>query len=200
MVLGGVIYLHDISQDRFSGTAKKNLQMFSYLCGDAALDKVVLVTSKWGRLPVENGIEYGRRREEELRGIHWKSMIEKGSKVRSFRDSRQSAWDVVDLFLERASKQKQIKEKALQIQTELVVDRKFIPQTQAGKELRYSLKELLQLQKQMAALEADMAKGGDAEAEAKLRETEEKMEKVVGQIQSLRLSLPQRMRSLFRRR
>jgi len=196
MVLGGVIYLHDISQDRFSGTAKRNLKMFSHLCGDAALDKVVLVTSKWTRLPVENGT----KREKELREIHWKSMIEKHSEVRSFRDSHQSAWDVVNFILERTSehKKRRIKEEALQIQTELAVDHKFIPQTEAGKELRYSLKELLQLQKQMATLEAEMAKGGDAEAEAKLRETEAKMEKIVGQIQSLRLSFVQRIMGIFR--
>jgi hypothetical protein len=197
MVLGGIIYLHDISQDRFSGTAKKNLQMFSHLCGDAALDKVVLVTSKWKRIPDQDG----KKREKELEGIHWKIMIEKGVKVLSFQDSQSSALDVIDFILKRTSERKklQIKEKALQIQTELVDDRKFIPQTEAGKELRYSLQELLQLQKQMAALEADVAKGGDAEAEAKLRETEEKMEKVVGQIQSLRLSLSQRVISWFRK-
>lgn len=48
MMFGGAIYLHDISSKRFSGTAKRNLDIFSHLCGEAAVDTVVLVTDALG--------------------------------------------------------------------------------------------------------------------------------------------------------
>jgi hypothetical protein len=196
MVLGGVVYLHDISQDRFSGTAKKNLEMFHVLCGDAALKKVVLVTSKWGRLSIGDG----KSREDELKKVHWQSLIKSGSEVRSFQGDYESAWDVINLFLERASdeKRRRITTIGLKIQREMVDAHKIIPQTKAGKKLRYSLEELLDLQQRVATLEAELAKGGNADAEAKLRETEENMQKVVGQIQSLRNSLPQLVKRWLR--
>lgn len=196
MVLGGVIYLHDISQDRFSGTAKKNLEMFHVLCGDAALRKVVLVTTKWDRLREE----HGKNREKELKTIHWQSLIKNGAHVHPFRGNYQNAWEIIDLFLKQVemSIKPGIKTIVLQIQTEMVDARKIIPQTKAGKKLRNSLEELLYLQQRVATLEAELAKSGNAEAQAKLQETEENMESIVGQIQALRASLPQRVLRLFR--
>ncbi|KAJ3517074.1 hypothetical protein NLJ89_g728 [Agrocybe chaxingu] len=190
MVLG-VLYLHDVSQDRFSGTARRNLEMFNHLCGDAALDKVILAITKGGRLAPDNV----KRREEELKSVHWKSMIDKRSVVRQFFGTTKSAQDIINIFLERASRRQreQIMKLHIQIQAELVDNRKFIPQTEAGKQLRYTLQEVLALQKQMISLESDLAQGGDPEAEAKLREAEEKMRKMEDQVKALKVSLSNRI-------
>ncbi|CAA7263273.1 unnamed protein product [Cyclocybe aegerita] len=165
--------------------------MFNHLCGDAALDKVILATTKGGRLAPDNV----RRREEELKSVHWKSMINKGSEVRPFLGTTKSAQDIVNIFLERAiqRQREQIMKLHIQIQAELVDDCKFIPQTEAGKQLRYTLQEVLALQKQMISLESDLAQGGDPEAEAKLREAEEKMRKMEDQIKALKVSLSKRI-------
>ena len=97
MVLGGVVYLHDISHDRFSGTARRNLEIFRHLCGDAALNKVVLGTTKWKRVPPNDGT----RREEDLKAIYWKDMIDKGTAVCQFRGSNKSAWELIDNVIRR---------------------------------------------------------------------------------------------------
>ncbi|THU87669.1 hypothetical protein K435DRAFT_594871, partial [Dendrothele bispora CBS 962.96] len=68
MVLAGVIYLHDISQDRFTDTAKRNLNMLNHLCGEASLEKVVLVSTKWERF---YDFQVPDARERELRDKHW---------------------------------------------------------------------------------------------------------------------------------
>ena len=45
MKLGGVIYLQSIADKRMMGTTRRNLDMFSQLCGDKALARVVLGTT-----------------------------------------------------------------------------------------------------------------------------------------------------------
>jgi len=192
MVLGGVIYLHDISQDRFSGTARRNLEMFNRLCGDAALDKVVLGTTKWSRLSQDDG----SKREAELQGVHWKEMVDKGSKVKRFTGNQDSAWKIVSVFLKRASEHRQElgKEISLQIQDEIAVKRRLIPETKAGKELRFTLQEFLEMQKMAVALEEEMARGGGSDVDAKLAETRQNMDKLTTQIQALKVPLSRRIK------
>ncbi|RXW11776.1 hypothetical protein EST38_g14079 [Candolleomyces aberdarensis] len=167
-VLGGVIYLHDISQDRFSGTARRNLEMFNHLCGDPALDKVVLVTSKWGRA-FERDFE---KREGELKSKHWKAMVDNKARVERLVAGQEqaSAWGIVHSILDTVETQaiQQSRSETLQIQKELINRPKFLAQTHAGRELRTELQQMLEAQIQMLVLEAD-AVAGSAEAQALLR-------------------------------
>jgi len=113
-VLGGVIYLHDISQDRFSGTARQHLETFNRHRRDAALNKVVLATTKWSRLSESDG----SRREAELKEVPWKSMRDKGAEVLRFLDDQKSAWDIVSVFLNRASESERLEKPLKDIQAE----------------------------------------------------------------------------------
>ncbi|KAF6756358.1 P-loop containing nucleoside triphosphate hydrolase protein [Ephemerocybe angulata] len=196
-MLGGVIYVHDISQDRFSTTARKNLEMFQHLCGDFALHKVMLLTSKWGR---ESGRDFGAR-EKELCDRHWRSMLE--GKARSMRFGgkkeglEESAVRIVDSILRQAAGSSLLAD-VLQIQEELVHQKKFLPQTQAAKALREQLEGVIQAQNEMLRIEA-RAVEGDPEAEAQLRAEEAKLRRLTGDIRSLKLSVPQRLQLLLRR-
>jgi GTP-binding protein EngB required for normal cell division len=188
--LGGVVYLHDISHDRFSGTARRNLDMFRYLCGEDALNNVVLGTTKWGRITADDG----DRRERELEDIHWKPLIDKGSMVRRSKGDLESAWDVIDVLLFKAIESM---DTALEIQQELVDHQKIIPETRAGRELRYTLQQVLEMQKQVAGFEAALAAGGDPEAQEKLKETQERLHKMMKQVRALKIPLPRRFRAFF---
>ena len=106
MVLGGVVYLHDISQDRLSNTARQNLEAFNRFCGTATLEKVVLATTKWSRVSESDG----SRREAELREVHWKPIVEKGSQVRRFLGNQESAWDILAVFIQREITQMKVPE------------------------------------------------------------------------------------------
>jgi hypothetical protein len=59
--LTGVIYIHRISDIRFTGIAGRNFKMFRELCGDSTLKNVILVTNMWGDVPQD----VGEAREEE---------------------------------------------------------------------------------------------------------------------------------------
>ncbi|KAJ2931923.1 hypothetical protein H1R20_g5182, partial [Candolleomyces eurysporus] len=192
MVVGGVIYMHDLSQDHISVTTRRNLALFNELCGDWAFDKVVLVTSKWSRA-FERSFD---KREEEMKNKGWKTMLDGGARVERLVAGGEdaSAWGVIRSILDRVEKRaiEQYKSEALQIQRELVTYRKFLPETRAARELRTQFKQMLEAQAQMLALEAD-AVARNPEAQAKLQEQEAKVKKMAKQIENLKVSLPKRL-------
>ncbi|RXW12707.1 hypothetical protein EST38_g13147 [Candolleomyces aberdarensis] len=166
--------------------------MFNHLRSESALDKVVLVTSKWGRA-------FGRnleKREGELRNRHWKPMIDGGARVKRLVAGQEqaSAWGIVHSILDTVETRaiQQSRSETLQIQKELINRPKFLPQTHAGRELRTQLQQMLEAQIQMLALEAD-AVAGSAEAQAQLKEQEEKVRQMAQQVENLKVSFPKRL-------
>ncbi|TEB30466.1 hypothetical protein FA13DRAFT_1814658 [Coprinellus micaceus] len=83
--LGGVIYVHDISQDRLSGSSSRtnmHIQMLNKECG-LSLDKVTFVTSKWSQGLPDEVLE---GREEELIRMYWNKMVRpEGARLRRLR-------------------------------------------------------------------------------------------------------------------
>ncbi|KAH7923798.1 hypothetical protein BV22DRAFT_1014678 [Leucogyrophana mollusca] len=137
MKLAGVVYLHEMSRVRMLVTSRKNLGVFNRLIGNDATRSVILATTKWG--DVEE--EVGSQREEQLSTALWKEMVEQGSRTARFLNTRESAWNIVDLITEREPLD------ALQIQKELVDLEKLIPETEAGSTLCTILKELVGVHK-----------------------------------------------------
>ncbi|CAA7262286.1 unnamed protein product [Cyclocybe aegerita] len=134
MAIGGVLYLQDISNKRFTGTARMNLEMFQRLCGDAALNKVILATTNWGKSTSERDQQH----EEEMRVHHWSTLLQQGAEVRRFLGSSASAWDILNVFIQRADNARRLNEKPrpLQIQEEVVDCQKSVRETMAGRFLR----------------------------------------------------------------
>ncbi|KAK0742638.1 P-loop containing nucleoside triphosphate hydrolase protein [Schizothecium vesticola] len=62
--LAGIVYLHRIQDNRVSGSAAKNIDLFRELCGTESLGSVVLATTMWDALPLEKAAA----REAELKG------------------------------------------------------------------------------------------------------------------------------------
>jgi hypothetical protein len=88
----GIIYLYDITRNRIPFIPPKNISLFNDLCGRSdAAKKVILVTTRW------HGVQEreGQRREVELSRKYWKQMMQQGSSVVRFEDSRDSAWKIV---------------------------------------------------------------------------------------------------------
>ena len=68
-------------------TTRRNLDMFHQLCGDKAFARVVLGTTTWGWVDKETG----KDREKELATNLWKTMIDSGSKMLRFDQTKESA-------------------------------------------------------------------------------------------------------------
>ncbi|KAF9555461.1 hypothetical protein CPC08DRAFT_821053 [Agrocybe pediades] len=188
-VLGGVIYLHDISSDRFSGTARRNLEMFNHMCGNAALKKVIIGTTKWGRTP----LDIGAKHEDELKQVHWRPMMEQGAKTKRFEDSYDSALSFISQMV-----RDEMLEICLMIQQEIVDDKKIIPETQAGTKLRYTLQEVLDMQRKMLELEKVIAEGGGDDATQKAHEeARQRMDALMLQIQQLKVPFLRKLKKFF---
>jgi len=193
MKLGGMVYLHDISQTRMPGATRKNSDMTDRLCGQGAEACIILGTTKWGVLS-----EVGERRAEQLSGTYCKDMIAGGSEVYKFENTPTSAWRLVDVILDRVERKKVVGE-ALTIQRELVNLQHLIPEIGAGKTLRYTLQQLLEIQENMVKeLETRNAECNDPQLLVKLEENRSQIGKVLRQIvKDLNTPLPQVIMRLF---
>jgi hypothetical protein len=187
MKVGGVIYLHDISQTRMLGTTRKNFDMFRKLCGDDSKGSVILGTTKWS--DIEPGL--GARHETQLINTYWQDIIAGGSRVFRFTDSQASAKNIVNGVLDNFEERL-----ALRIQSELVDLHRYLPETDAGRALRYTLEQLLQIQKKAGA---DLQSRADDEPEvmAQLLDNENQIRKTLGQIKELHVSIPRRVMTFF---
>jgi hypothetical protein len=85
--------------------------MFADLCGEDAIRNVILATTMWNQV----NEEIGKRREDELKGKYWKTMLENGSVTIRFLDSYKSTWDIVDIILDRNRQDRKREEIALPV-------------------------------------------------------------------------------------
>lgn len=119
--LKGVIYVHRITDVRYSRSAVKTFEVFKKICGDDALKNVLLVTSKWAEVePV-----LGSDRERQLKQKFWSYMIERGSNMSRFHGDRDSAVSLISQLLCKDTV-------VLELQSELVDRGKRLDQTAAG--------------------------------------------------------------------
>jgi hypothetical protein len=128
MKLGGVLYLHDVTAPRLTGSARNNLEMFSLMCGNAAMSKTVLVTTKCDLVSSETL----KRREADIKSVCWNDMIYSGAQVLRFHGDSESARNILRDILQRKTL---LDDGDLQIQTELVDKGMKFGKTQVGKKL-----------------------------------------------------------------
>ena len=130
--LAGVVYIHRISDMRFTGISGRNLKMFRKLCGDTTLKNVVLVTNRWG----EVSPEIGEAREWELCNRFFKPVLDKGAQMARHHNTAQSAHDIIRRIMVNYSE-------ALQIQYEMVDEHKDIVDTAAGEAINLDFDGLI---------------------------------------------------------
>jgi len=94
--LAAIIYMHKIDDNRMSGPLRKNLTMFTSICGQEAMPHVVIATSMWGNVdPVQ-----GAKREEELKGDFWKDILAAGCRTQRFDKTYESAWRIINAVVD----------------------------------------------------------------------------------------------------
>jgi chromosome segregation ATPase len=128
--LTGVIYMHRISDTRFTGISGRNFKMFRELCGDTSLKNVILITNMWG----EVSQDVGEARERELTTNFFKPVLDKGAQLARHHNTTKSAYDIIRSIMRNQPM-------ALQIQRELVDEGKNIIDTAAGEAAKKKLNE-----------------------------------------------------------
>ncbi|KAH8795996.1 P-loop containing nucleoside triphosphate hydrolase protein [Flagelloscypha sp. PMI_526] len=146
--LAGVVYIHRISDFRFGGIAAKNFKMFRQLCGDSTLKNVVIVTNMWGEVTKEKG--EARAHQLANQEKFFKPVLDKKAQMLRHFDTTDSAHKILRNILKNQPE-------ALQIQKEMVDQKKDISQTAAGIELNHELQELMKKHKEeMTQLRTDI--------------------------------------------
>jgi len=116
-----------------AGTLLRNLRVFEKLCGEN-LNNIVLTTTMWDEVEEEEG----RRREDELKDKFWKTMIERGSSVKRFLNTRESAFDVLAPIFEEVNRTN-----VLLLQKEMTDLKMQLKETSAGKALSLNFEDLV---------------------------------------------------------
>ncbi|CAG8599854.1 12087_t:CDS:10, partial [Acaulospora colombiana] len=86
-----ILYLHKISDNRMAGPSLQNLELFASICRQRQVPNVTFVTTMWSQV----NEELGRRREKQLCEDFWKELMDKGSEVVRFKDSYESALEIL---------------------------------------------------------------------------------------------------------
>jgi len=174
--LSGVVYIHRISDRRFTGIAGRNFKILREICGDTSLKNVVLMTNMWG----EVSHEVGEARERELGSNFLKPALDKGARMVRHHNTKQSAYDVICQIMSNHPV-------VLQIQHELVDQHKDVSNTAAAEAINRDLKEAAERHEaELRRAQEETARAMRERDEAMRREIEEQRRRVEEEMRRVR--------------
>lgn len=100
--LSAILYFHRITDNRMAGTALKSSRVFQKLWGNAGSPQVVLTTTMWDEVDEQIGEE----RLAELQSTHWREMITQGSRTIRYRNTSESAMQVLQEAIVMSTEQR----------------------------------------------------------------------------------------------
>ncbi|KAL4070380.1 hypothetical protein J3A83DRAFT_4524895 [Scleroderma citrinum] len=136
--LTGLVYIHRID-GTVGGASERNLRMFRKLCGDDSLKNVVVVTTMWDKVTLEEG----GRVEQELKSSNglFRSILDKGATMMRHDRSSNSSADIINHLLQKSPI-------TLQIVREISEQKNALQDTAAGAELHNQIRERLRKHKE----------------------------------------------------
>jgi len=116
-----------------AGTSLKHFRFFEKLCGKD-FTNIVLTTTMWGDVDEQ----LGAMREKELESEYWRPMVERGSPIKRFYYTRESALEILAPIFDEVHKRS-----SLLLQTEVNEHGIQLKDTSAGKVLYTQPEELV---------------------------------------------------------
>jgi tRNA U34 5-carboxymethylaminomethyl modifying GTPase MnmE/TrmE len=186
--------MHRITDNRMTVDPHLHFNMFSRLCGDNAIQNVILVTTMWGN--VQNKPDLARGREQELRSRWWKTMLNFGSSIERFDDTFDSAWTAIDVAIRKAPPD------ASAVKEDLDALQRRLPKNKAGTDLYKQLETLINTREEtLRKLKVEAKKAKDAqqvqELNAQCEVIQEELRKATDQLNALRIPIGQRFLAFF---
>jgi len=118
-----VVYVHRISDIRIGGVSRRNFEMFRELCGESALENVVIVTNMWSE--VSQDVGEIRERELETEYSFFGSAISQGARLVRHNNTVESARAILRHIINKNPL-------PLRIQNDIVDEQKELSETAAG--------------------------------------------------------------------
>ena len=177
--------MHRISDPRLGGVSKKNLKMFSKLCGNDQLHNVHIVTTFWSEVDKKKAVA----RETDLASTAFKPLIESGATLLRHDDTAKSALSIISELI--------IKKPVMMLIQQELNEGKKLADTSAGIVITEEIVRLRQKhEKEMASLIKEMEEAAEAKDEAlraelaeEHRELERKMARADGDRRRLEKTL-----------
>ena len=147
--------MHRISDPRLGGVSKKNLKMFSKLCGNDQLHNVQIVTTFWNEVDKKKAAA----RETDLASTAFKPLIESGAILLRHDDTAKSALSIMSELI--------IKKPVMMLIQQELNEGKKLADTSAGIAIAEDIVRLQQKhEKEMASLIKEMEEAAKAKDEA----------------------------------
>ena len=128
--------MQQITDPRTGSIPHHNLRMFAELTGPKSAKNVVLATTLWDILGLVPDV--GNRREQRLKDEYWNIMIHHGATVQRFLNDSDSAWNIINDFLNRNENNRKT---GLISQEERVGQKKPLKDTSAAEALSLDFEE-----------------------------------------------------------
>lgn len=133
--LSGIIYMHRISDIRMSGIALENFRLFRKICGDAAMQNVIIATVMWDA--VSDAVGLRRQIELTTNPLFFKEALDRGARMVRHENTQESAKRILQQLLGNTPA-------PLQMQRQMVDEHIALPDTSAGIDLRARLEDQTQ--------------------------------------------------------
>ncbi|KAF4345068.1 hypothetical protein FBEOM_943 [Fusarium beomiforme] len=187
--LGGILYLHRITDNRIAGSSMRSFQLVQKICGPQGAKFAQLVTTMWDE--VQEGTDLYNlavKREMELKSNenYWGWMRNRGSQIQRYMDTRTSALSILSSLLAISDAQGPV---VFQLQQEIIDQHKDFDETAAGIVLNdhYATK-WDRLQGELRALQPPLLKSTGSSAWQSSQELREQRQALQQQIAAVELS------------
>ncbi|XXG98513.1 V-type proton ATPase subunit c'' [Hypoxylon texense] len=133
--LGGILYLHRITDNRASGSAVRGFELARDICGPESARFCLLVTTMWDSINSESPemqAAIGREAQLQYTDKFWGTMQRWGSRTVRWGGNRHSAFSIVDILLATTDAHGP---PVLQLQREMVDEDRLLDDTSAGRTL-----------------------------------------------------------------
>ncbi|TDL14529.1 P-loop containing nucleoside triphosphate hydrolase protein [Rickenella mellea] len=190
--LTGVIYMHRIADSKVEGGTRRNFRMFQQLCGSKHLRQVVIVTTWWDK--VDGIVALARERQLCEGETLFRPMLAAGAKMMRHEMRLDEGFSSAQAVLNHLL---QLNPTDLNIQTQLVKEKRSLPVTDAGSVINHDLiRDARRCLDSLAAVQEELDKTKDATAKQTLeeerRELQEEKKAIRKQIKTLSKNLNER--------
>ncbi|KAF2652457.1 hypothetical protein K491DRAFT_663659 [Lophiostoma macrostomum CBS 122681] len=142
--LGGLIYVHRITDTRMAGSSLKSLRIFEKICGENNFSNVHVITTMWDMLKTVNAQSAGDEREQRLKEKpeFFGCLMRKNATMTRFGLNQKSALQIIETI---AGRKQQI---VTSLQRQMVVEGVELRDTAVGKFLQKDLESSRQRYKE----------------------------------------------------
>ncbi|KAL2809243.1 hypothetical protein BJX63DRAFT_435377 [Aspergillus granulosus] len=195
----GVIFLHRITENRVTGSARRNIELMKALCGPDYFPHVALATTHWSTTRESASKLRDRERLLQTQDAFFRPLLSGGATMFRHDDEAASACRIVRHLINLKDEHGGRVIPPLALQRELVDESKKLDETAAGRVvMEAAARKFAEAKEEIDALKLAI-KQADKEHAETLRQMKEENERMVRTIEKARENMAMRSREIAQR-